>query len=129
MRDDGITEAYWTTYLVPAIRRMRKNKCEICGANKYLDVHHEIKNRIININTLKLLCKSCHHLYHRHPSSSYKKILDFLNKNLNKKFTISEICKEVFRNKKSKKLIAPRLSDLKKEGLVINKNFEWYKTK
>lgn len=41
--------------------KIKKSKCELCGSNKYLVVHHKDFNRYNNIETnLQTLCRSCH---------------------------------------------------------------------
>ena len=53
---------------------LKGNVCELCGSNMFLEVHHldyswdKIKGESglkLNLDKLKLLCKSCHYKVHR----------------------------------------------------------------
>lgn len=61
---DGISGAFWNVFVVPQVRRIKGYKCEECGSNKNLDLHHTRKD-LVNINTLKLLCRKCHKAEHK----------------------------------------------------------------
>lgn len=42
-----------------------KDKCEICGSTRFLEVHHKDRNRANNSEeNLQTLCKSCHKKEH-----------------------------------------------------------------
>lgn len=61
----GITEANWSNAHASArnINRLilQKDKCEICGDDKNLDIHHIDGNwRNNNLDNLQCLCRSCH---------------------------------------------------------------------
>lgn len=49
------------------IKSKRGNKCQVCGGENELQVHHNTYDRLGNEddNDLVLLCKSCHFLFHR----------------------------------------------------------------
>lgn len=45
---------------------LKVDKCEICGNEKNLDVHHkDFNEKNNNINNLQVLCRSCHMKKHR----------------------------------------------------------------
>ena len=45
---------------------LKKDKCEICGNIKNLDIHHKDKNWKNNsLDNLKCLCRSCHTKIHK----------------------------------------------------------------
>lgn len=50
-----------------AIKTTRGNKCQICGSESNLQVHHNTYERLgcEDDNDLVLICKSCHFLFHR----------------------------------------------------------------
>ena len=61
----GATEANWSNTHASArnINRLilQKDKCEICGDDKNLDIHHIDGNwRNNNLDNLQCLCRSCH---------------------------------------------------------------------
>ena len=61
----GVTEANWSNAHASArnINRLilQKDKCEICGDDKNLDIHHIDGNwRNNNLDNLQCLCRSCH---------------------------------------------------------------------
>ena len=60
---DGIHVLFWNTIVVPTVNRLKK-VCEHCSSDKNLDVHHTKYEGSININDLKLLCRSCHKREH-----------------------------------------------------------------
>lgn len=49
------------------IKETRGNKCQVCGSEKDLQVHHNTYERLgcEDDNDLILLCKPCHFLFHR----------------------------------------------------------------
>ena len=50
---------------IQTYRRAKKTKCEWCGSNKNLCVHHKDENRYNNdINNLITICKRCHQTHH-----------------------------------------------------------------
>jgi len=57
--DLGVNFSHYRQKLVPQIRAMKGNACELCKGTKDLHVHHSDMDNI-NINTLKLLCRKCH---------------------------------------------------------------------
>ena len=45
--------------------KVRKNKCELCGSDSYLCVHHKDGNRNNNsLDNLITVCKKCHQVHH-----------------------------------------------------------------
>lgn len=45
---------------------LKKNKCDICGSTKSLDIHHKDHNwKNNNLDNLMCLCRSCHMKAHR----------------------------------------------------------------
>lgn len=55
----GVNRDFYYNVIRPQILKIKGNKCESCGNTNNLDVHHSSK-KIINIKTLKLLCRKCH---------------------------------------------------------------------
>lgn len=46
-------------------RKTKKDKCELCGSNLYLCVHHKDGDRNNNsLDNLITVCKKCHQTYH-----------------------------------------------------------------
>ena len=46
-------------------RKVKKDKCELCGSNLYLCVHHKDGNRQNNsLDNLLTVCKKCHQTHH-----------------------------------------------------------------
>jgi hypothetical protein len=93
-------------------------KCEICGSNKTLSVHHKDKNRQNNkIDNLMVLCNSCHqktHFKERNRCPFCKVLIDKQN---------NHNCEEL---KKAKSVIA-KYTILKRErcvkcGKLLGKN-------
>ena len=64
---DGIGQRFWREFVVPTIRKLKENKCEICGTTKRkLFLHHTDYIEEVSINTLKLVCQKCHiNNYHK----------------------------------------------------------------
>lgn len=60
---NGIREYFWCNFVIPRLRKIKSNKCEKCGATKNLDIH-KTRLDLINIHTMKLLCRSCHKFVH-----------------------------------------------------------------
>ena len=63
--DMGIDQRFYEQYVRPLLIRQRGNYCENCGTppEHKLDIHHEDYNNM-NINTIKLWCRSCHLKHH-----------------------------------------------------------------
>lgn len=61
---DGITPYFWENFVVPRIKELKGNMCENCKSKYNLDVHHLDYSNEVSINTLKLICRSCHKLAH-----------------------------------------------------------------
>jgi phage FluMu protein Com len=50
---------------VNTYRKVKRNKCEICGSTKHLCVHHIDHNRNNNnLLNLQTVCKRCHQEFH-----------------------------------------------------------------
>jgi len=76
--DESIIQANWrSVYLnyissnpwkekCKMIKKTRGNKCQICGSEKDLQIHHNTYERLgcEDDNDLVLLCKPCHFLFH-----------------------------------------------------------------
>lgn len=60
---DWINHNFWEKFVTPNVFRIKGNKCEWCGSTKNLHIHHT-RYDLVTINTLKLLCKSCHKKEH-----------------------------------------------------------------
>ena len=57
---DGITTNFWKDFVSPMVIKLKGDKCEMCGSTKQLELHHTDYEKEVNINTLKVLCRSCH---------------------------------------------------------------------
>lgn len=66
---DGININFWKNFVIPNVRRIKGNKCEDCGATKPLHIHHLDYVKEVSINTLRLLCTTCHFKYHKRKSN------------------------------------------------------------
>jgi len=55
----GVNSNFYQKFVKPTIRKIKKNKCEECSGQVWLDIHHASKE-LINVDTLLLLCKKCH---------------------------------------------------------------------
>lgn len=62
--DLGVNKNFYYNFLVPRILEINGNKCGSCGNTKNLDIHHSSK-KVINIYTLKVLCRKCHMKVHK----------------------------------------------------------------
>lgn len=62
--DLGISKDFYKRLIVPAVRTIKGDKCELCCSNQELNVHHQSFEEI-NIKTLILLCKPCHKIVHK----------------------------------------------------------------
>jgi len=60
----GVDDSFWKLTVVPAIKRIKGDKCESCGSKDHLDVHHTSYIEQ-TIKTLMLLCRSCHIEWHK----------------------------------------------------------------
>jgi hypothetical protein len=60
---DGISPTFWDNFVVPMVKDIRGNKCEICDSTKKLHVHHIDYNNV-NIDSLLVVCVSCHKKIH-----------------------------------------------------------------
>jgi hypothetical protein len=93
----GINNHFAYDYMRPTILKLRNNICDSCGLQKKdgeLDVHHEdYINQ--NIDTLRLLCKSCHKNLHN-KKDTVKKLTHFTTSQIKKmqKVNIGIVIKE-----------------------------------
>lgn len=62
-RADNLSKDFWSRFVIPEVTRIKGSKCEWCFSQRYLELHHT-DYIDVNINTLKLLCKSCHRKEH-----------------------------------------------------------------
>lgn len=60
----GVNRSFYQSFIIPGVKRIKGNKCEVCGSTQKLEVHHSSKE-LINIDTLKLLCHVCHQKEHK----------------------------------------------------------------
>ena len=60
----GIELELWKNIVVPVIKEKFNNECCICNSDKNLQIHHKSYEEQ-NINTLFLVCKSCHTDIHK----------------------------------------------------------------
>lgn len=62
---------------------LHKNKCEECGSNKNLDIHHKDGNwKNNNLDNLVCLCRSCHIKHERNKNKKVCKICGKKHKGL-----------------------------------------------
>ena len=55
----------WSHYHYEA-RKFLKDKCECCGSEKHLEIHHINQNYMNNLlNNIQTLCKYCHDWWHK----------------------------------------------------------------
>lgn len=73
--DAYIDSDAWRAKRGPALERA-EHRCQVCNADKHLDVHHRTYERLGNEKPgdLTVLCRSCHELFHenRHLKSASK---------------------------------------------------------
>jgi len=55
----GVKETFWNNIVVPTMLKKYNYKCSICENTKNLHVHHT-SYELVNIDTLIVLCASCH---------------------------------------------------------------------
>ena len=67
----GVNRDYYYNFIVPMILKIKGKKCEKCGNTNNLDLHHS-STELINIHTLKLLCRKCHVNLHRTNHSHHR---------------------------------------------------------
>jgi len=60
----GVHKNFWSRYIVPAVIKIRGNRCEKCGGNERLCVHHKDYD-IQTLDQLEVLCFICHMKHHR----------------------------------------------------------------
>lgn len=60
----GVKFKFYHNWLRPSILRIKGEKCEECSSNKDLQLHHSDMG-LINIDTLKVLCRPCHREKHK----------------------------------------------------------------
>jgi len=60
----GVKRGWWSNWVVPTVRGLKGEKCEACRSKDNLDIHHS-SHKIVNINTLMLLCRKCHINWHK----------------------------------------------------------------
>jgi hypothetical protein len=60
-----INSAAWKAKRGPALERA-EHRCQVCNADKHLDVHHRTYERLGNEKPgdLTVLCRTCHELFH-----------------------------------------------------------------
>lgn len=59
----GIDRGFYQSFIRPMILKLKGKKCQDCSSTKSVQVHHsDLKH--ININTLLVLCSSCHRGHH-----------------------------------------------------------------
>lgn len=64
LKKTKVNPQFWENFIIPLVRKIKGNKCEVCKSSRNLDVHHTSYEEI-NINTLQLLCRKCHKEAHR----------------------------------------------------------------
>lgn len=60
----GVVPAFWEKVIAPRVKQLKGNKCQECGSQDRLCLHHS-DYELQNIETLKLLCFNCHNELHR----------------------------------------------------------------
>lgn len=79
----GVSYDFWRSFISPMIKKLKGNKCEVCGSTKNLDSHHS-QYKLINIDTVKVLCKKCHKKFE-------KETIEIYCKDINKDLTKDDI--------------------------------------
>lgn len=70
----GVTQRFYRDFVVPTVKMVKGETCEICGSLKNLDVHHS-SLEVIDINTLKVFCRKCHKKVHpKYDSFDYSEV-------------------------------------------------------
>lgn len=105
----GINVEFWRTIVIPALMDKFNNKCCICGSDRYLEVHHKSYEEQ-NINTLFLVCKSCHTDIHNSQLDN-SRFIKYYENGLNDK----EISEQLGVSKSS---VLRRRHKLKNRGLI-----------
>jgi transposase-like protein len=87
----GVNDNFWNRFIVPSVLILKGTKCECCGSNENVDVHHT-RYDVQTLETLLVLCRSCHRNWHSTNGSAT---------HLLKKYgtTLSEASQNIFANK------------------------------
>ena len=59
---------HWGNLRIKKLKQ-KNHKCELCGSDQAMQVHHQIYRKPLSNGTLKdllALCKSCHNAWHKH---------------------------------------------------------------
>lgn len=65
----GVNTRFWQEFLSPRIIELKGSKCEHCGDTENLDVHHTRYDHQ-TIDTMLVLCRSCHKAWHAEHGSA-----------------------------------------------------------
>ena len=63
LRKHGVVPYFYNRVIMPLIKDIKGGKCEKCGSNKNIDVHH-LDYDNLTIDNFKLLCRKCHKVIH-----------------------------------------------------------------
>jgi len=64
LRAKGVIPFFYQEFVAPMIKKLKGNKCEVCGSLKFLDLHHKTYDEC-TINDFQLLCRKCHKSIHK----------------------------------------------------------------
>ncbi len=62
--DVGVNYGFWSSFIRPMVRHIKGRICGKCNSKNNVDIHHS-SLELINIHTLKMLCKTCHSHEHQ----------------------------------------------------------------
>ncbi len=118
----GVNSQFWNVIVVPTILRLREERCEICGSNEKLDVHHT-SYEIQTIETLKVLCRQCHMDQHGIQRFTDEEFVVLYNQNKNDReisetFDVSKSQILRRRNKLNLKSVRSKLGECLGEGKI-----------
>ena len=68
---DGVSLNLWRYLIISQVKRIRGYRCEKCNTKDNVDVHH-LDYDNVNINTLRLACRSCHKKIHSGKLEDFK---------------------------------------------------------
>jgi len=63
LRKKGVIVGFYQNFVVPTVKQLKGGKCERCGSNKFIDVHH-LDYDNLTLDNFRLLCRSCHKKTH-----------------------------------------------------------------
>lgn len=97
---------YWKK-VRKAIHKTIGRKCELCGSDMFIDVHHFNYDNVgkETLNDLACLCRSCHGTIHSYGSTLFTGNFISNRKEFEKQIKISNTIKKYFDNKEFLKIV------------------------